>query len=147
MLTVPETTALPSTQIGALVMALTHLLGSPGRTLIVTTTLLLIFALFAGFLESEYNIPWALRWICYVSPFRLRQRNSVTSLVFFSNQFCSAARWAWQALVVNEVRPSSLFLAVADLPGVSNYPGGKFLQTFGVDPTALTTNIIVLVCE
>ena len=57
-------------QIGALVLALTNLLGSPGRTLIATTTLLLVFSLFAGFLADPRGMPWVLRWITYLSPMR-----------------------------------------------------------------------------
>ena len=111
--------------IGAMVVLLTVLLGFSGRTLIASTTLILIFTLFAGFLAPERSMTWALRWICYVSPFR----------------------WAWQALVVNEVRPLTLTLAVSDLPSLTGYPGGLFLSSLGIDPTMLTTNIIVLICE
>lgn len=49
--------------------------------------------------------------------------------------------------MVNEMRPLLLRLSVADLPEISGYPGSLFLSTLGVDPTALTTNIIVLVCQ
>ena len=51
-------------------LALTNLLGSPGRTLIATTTLLLVFSLFAGFLADPRGMPWVLRWITYLSPMR-----------------------------------------------------------------------------
>jgi hypothetical protein len=53
-----------------MVMALTNLLGNPGRTIVATTVLLLIFALFAGFLANKSEMPWVLRWICYISPLR-----------------------------------------------------------------------------
>mmetsp|Transcript_6318 Transcript_6318/g.19543 ORF Transcript_6318/g.19543 Transcript_6318/m.19543 type:complete len:166 (-) Transcript_6318:1522-2019(-) len=56
--------------VGALVMCLVNLLGSPGRTVIVASVLLLIFALFGGFLVDKREITWVLRWICYVSPTR-----------------------------------------------------------------------------
>ncbi|GAX77358.1 hypothetical protein CEUSTIGMA_g4804.t1 [Chlamydomonas eustigma] len=114
-----------SSLIGALVLSLTSLLGSSGRTIITTTTMLLIFALFSGFLANMENMTWVLRWICYVSPFR----------------------WSWMSLVINEVRPLNLTLSVATLPPVHNYPGGELLLTLGTDPTQLTTNIIALVCE
>ena len=50
-------------------------------------------------------------------------------------------------MVINEMRPLGLTLSIANLPSVTNYPGSLFLSSLGVDPTMLTTNIIVLVCE
>jgi len=50
--------------------------GSPRRwrcrccAVIVASVLLLIFALFGGFLVDKREITWVLRWICYVSPTR-----------------------------------------------------------------------------
>ena len=111
--------------IGAFVMLLTNLLGAPGRIIVTTTTLLLIFALFSGFLANKEYMHWALRWICYVSPLR----------------------WAWEALVINEIRFMALTLSVADLPPVVGYPGDRFLLTLGVDPGALTLDVIVILVE
>jgi hypothetical protein len=56
--------------VGALVMCLTNLLGSPGRTVVVTSVLLLVSALFGGFLVNKTETHWALRWITYASPTR-----------------------------------------------------------------------------
>ncbi|KAG1675973.1 hypothetical protein FOA52_014217 [Chlamydomonas sp. UWO 241] len=109
--------------VGALVMCLTNLLGSPGRTVIATSVLLLVFALFGGFLVNKSEIHWVLRWICYVSP----------------------TRWAWEALAANEVAPLRLSLSVEGVPGLTNYPGGLFLRSLGIDPTQLTIDIAALV--
>lgn len=51
-------------------MGLTNLLGSPGRTVVATSVLVLVATLFSGFLANKEEMPWALRWITFVSPFR-----------------------------------------------------------------------------
>ena len=45
------------------------------------------------------------------------------------------------------MHPLQLTLAVADLPSISSYPGALFLSTLGVDPTELSTYVVVLVLE
>ena len=45
------------------------------------------------------------------------------------------------------MRPLGLTLSIANLPSVTGYPGSLFLSSLGVDPTMLTTDVIVLVCE
>lgn len=46
--------------------------------------------------------------------------------------------------MVNELRPLTLSFSAPDLPPVPDIQGRLFLQILGVDPDALTTNIIVL---
>jgi len=87
--------------------------------------MLLITLLFSGFLANKASIHWALRWICYVSPFR----------------------WAWESLIVNEMAFIELNLVVSNLPPVSNYSGAAFLSdVLGVDPYWLTQDIIITAC-
>ena len=139
-------------------LALTCILGSPGRTLIATTTLLLIFSLFSGFLADANEMTWVLRWITYISPMRCAEGGVYMNLMqtkipcaplpcscpnnFMTYIACRPPRlhprWCWEALVINEIRPLGLTLAVPGLPEVTKYPGGLFLSSLGVDPTWLT---------
>ena len=56
--------------VGALALALAAALDTPGKTIIIMNLVLLVGVLFAGFLANKSYIPWALRWLTYVSIFR-----------------------------------------------------------------------------
>ncbi|PNH12445.1 hypothetical protein TSOC_000623 [Tetrabaena socialis] len=106
-------------------LALSSLFSSPGKSVLVLNLLLLVCALFSGFLANKGAIvPW-LRWIVYISPIR----------------FC------WEALVINELRPLVLNFSSPDLPaGLPAVRGSLFLGLLGVDSGMLVTDLVVLGC-
>lgn len=110
--------------VGAMSLACATIMGSPGKAVVLLNLLLLVFVLFSGFLANKASIPWALRWLCYISPIR----------------------FTWEALVVNELEPLMLQFSSPDLPPVPDVSGRVFLGLLGVDHRQLSTNIIVLNC-
>ncbi|KAG2444711.1 hypothetical protein HXX76_001455 [Chlamydomonas incerta] len=110
---------------GAACIALSFMLSSPGKAVLVMNLLLLVCALFSGFLANKDSIvPW-LRWLVYVSPIR----------------------YAWESLVINELAPLVLNFSSPDLPqGLPAVKGTLFLSLLGVDNGMLNTDLIVLGC-
>eukprot|EP00198_Chlamydomonas_reinhardtii_P000244 XP_001689579.1 predicted protein [Chlamydomonas reinhardtii] len=110
---------------GATCIGLSFMLSSPGKTVLVMNLLLLVCALFSGFLANKDSIvPW-LRWLVYVSPIR----------------------FSWEALVINELSPLVLNFSSPDLPqGLPAVKGTLFLSLLGVNSDMLNTDLIVLGC-
>ncbi|GLC58231.1 hypothetical protein PLESTB_001335900 [Pleodorina starrii] len=110
---------------GATCIALSCLLSSPGRAVLVLNLLLLMCALFGGFLANKASIVVWLRWLAYLSPIR----------------FC------WEALAINELRPLVLSFSSPDLPqGLPAVKGSLFLSLLGVNADDLDTDLIVIGC-
>eukprot|EP00879_Flechtneria_rotunda_P000702 GHRR01000820.1.p1 GENE.GHRR01000820.1~~GHRR01000820.1.p1 ORF type:complete len:943 (+),score=354.31 GHRR01000820.1:2184-5012(+) len=109
--------------VGALALAFASALDSPGKTILVMNLVLLLGVLFGGFLANKASIPVWLRWISWLSVFR----------------------YAWEALVINELAGLDLFLSA---PGVAlSLPvrGEVFLEIIGVQWRLYMVDVVVLV--
>jgi len=112
-----------SCAVGALALALAALLDSPGKAALLMNMVLLVGVLFAGFLANKNAIPAALRWITYLSVFR----------------------YAWEALVINEMRALYLYFSAPGIDLTVTVKGDAFLQIIGVDANALVPDVAALV--
>ena len=59
---------------------------------------------------------------------------------------CAACRYAWGALVINELGGLTLDFSAPGLPPVPAVSGNLFLGLLGINTSSLTTSIIVLIC-
>jgi ABC-type multidrug transport system ATPase subunit len=112
-----------SCAVGALALALAALLDSPGKAALLMNMVLLVGVLFAGFLANKDAIPAALRWITYLSVFR----------------------YAWEALVINEMKALYLVFGIEGIDIRVTVKGDVFLNIIGVDARMLLVDVAVLV--
>ena len=92
---------------------------SPSRAVatLVSTFLLLLSAMFGGFLVSIESVPAAMRWLRWLSPYQ----------------------YAWGAMLASEMEGEK-YLFDTDLEGVAveiEVTGRTYLDTFGVHPRTL----------
>lgn len=109
--------------VGALALALAAALDSPGKTVLAMNLVLLVGVLFAGFLANKESIPLPLRWITYLSVFR----------------------YAWEAMVINELRSLYLYFTAPNVSITVSMKGTVFLDIIGVKDEMLLPDIGVLV--
>ena len=108
--------------VGALALGLAAALGSPGKTVLVMNLVLLVGVLFAGFLANKESIPPVLRWLTWLSVFR----------------------YAWEAMVINELTGAYLYLTAPNVSITIAIKGEVFLQIIGVDAGMIWTDVAVL---
>lgn len=109
---------------GAGCLALAFVFRRSGTTILTMNLILLVGALFAGFMVNKPAIPWALRWISYLSVFR----------------------YAWDALCINEMRGLYLYFSAPNINASLRVSGLLFLEVLGVDVNGEMVDIIVQVC-
>ena len=108
--------------VGALALGLAAALGSPGKTVLVMNLVLLVGVLFAGFLANKASIPPVLRWLTWLSVFR----------------------YAWEAMVINELTGAYLYLTAPNVSITIAIKGEVFLQIIGVDAGMIWADVAVL---
>ncbi|TPX55865.1 hypothetical protein PhCBS80983_g04969 [Powellomyces hirtus] len=104
---------------GLLCMAVGTAIRDIGTANLVGSLILLFHMLFAGFLLNQDQIPAVLRWIQYLSLFR----------------------YAYEALVVNDISGITIVDDVANV-GL-NIPASIVLDKFGFDRKAFTRNVAI----
>ncbi|KAI8473210.1 MAG: hypothetical protein J3K34DRAFT_519217 [Monoraphidium minutum] len=109
--------------VGALALALAAALDSPGKTVLAMNLVLLVGVLFAGFLANKESIPLPLRWITWLSVFR----------------------YAWEAMVINELKSLYLYFTAPNVSITVSMKGTVFLDIIGVKDSMLLPDIAVLV--
>eukprot|EP01025_Chloroclados_australasicus_P058017 TRINITY_DN725_c0_g2_i3.p1 TRINITY_DN725_c0_g2~~TRINITY_DN725_c0_g2_i3.p1 ORF type:complete len:1433 (+),score=116.30 TRINITY_DN725_c0_g2_i3:171-4301(+) len=99
-----------SCTIGALSMAITSVVKTPGQANLVMNILLLLMVLVAGYLVNKDSMPGFTVWLHY----------------------CSVFSYAFEALIVNEVLGMNLVFTVQDI-GSAIVDGKLFLNTLSLD--------------